>query len=1062
MVWTADTSAPVSDDQTLRLQILGPLRIWRGGVELDPGPRQQLCLLAVLLARAGEPVSTHELIDLIWGEHAPDSALNVIHKYVGALRRVFEPQVAARSSGTYLFRRGNGYMFTPGPAVLDVAEFQDLVDGAKRALADDRPEVALQHYERALALWKGSAGDGLDYARSAAAVFVELDARFFDVCVAAAELAISLAVPQRMVAPLRVAAAMAPLNEPVHAALISVLGAAGQQAEALNLFRLTRERLADELGIDPGQALQRAHQRVLSRQPAPEPVTVSLPPSFVGRSRESAAVGESVGAAVTGGIGLVLVAGEPGIGKTRLLEEAAATASRRGALVAWGHSPPSAGTPAMWPWVHAIGAVLQARPAEAQRRWRDGEIGHLLDSAADELPPLLPDSGARFRLFERVTALIGESAAERPVVLIIDDLHWADIPSLELFGHLASRLPGGVALIGALRDKAPAPRAELTRMLATTSRVPGVRRIGLEPLHPLHVADLIRIETGRDPSDEAVAGIYDRTAGNPFFVRELSRLLAERELLTGAGTVPAEVPATVRDAVLDRLAGSAEDDEQLLFIAALIGRDVDLRVLAHAAGLDVEACLDRLETLAELGMVASTADPFTFRFVHDLVRETVVGLVPAHRTPRLHARIAGALETWPAQGESVDERLAHHLWAAGPCVELSRTADALMRAARLMANKCAFEAAEQNLASAIQVARRAAEPERELAALAQLTALVGMRSMYGAPGLRELLERAEHLARSLGRDRDAAGFLYSRWAAHAQAIELDTSRPLAQRLLEQGCASTDSVVRSYGFQAWGIQQWDAGNIGEAFRYLERSKQSLLEDLSGDGDDQVHRDLQWLMTGMLAETTALHGDLAAARDLLDILESSAGCEPYMITVWSSIASRIASIAGDPQWALHVARRGIAVDPEFNFVFLGTYQRLATCWAAAMTGDRPVQAATDAEQLIAANLLDPPRSCVATWYGLIGEMWLVAGDYDQAARALDRADWCIQTYGQRYPEGLLLLIRARLLHACGAPAAQVRVIAQSARSVSIGAEAHLFAQRVDEFLAELDSGEVQCAV
>ncbi len=1060
MVWTADTSAPASDGQVLRLQILGPLRIWRGGVELDPGPRQQLCLLAVLLARAGEPVSTRELIELMWGEEAPDSALNVIHKYVGALRRIFEPSVAARSSGTHLFRRGNGYMFTPGPAVLDLVEFGHRVDDAKRALADDRPDMALEQYERALALWKGPAGDGLDYARSAAAVFAELDARFFDVCVAAAELAVSLAVPQRMVAPLRTAAAMAPLNEPVHAALISVLGAAGQQAEALTVFRHTRERLADELGIDPGQALQRAHQRVLSGPPAAEPVTVALPRSFVGRSREAAAVGESVAIAIAGGAGLVLVAGEPGIGKTRLLEEVAATAARSGALVAWGQSPPSAGTPAMWPWVHAIEAVLRGRTPEAQRRWRDGELGHLLDSAADV--PVLPDSGARFRLFERVTALIGECAAEQPVVLVIDDLHWADLPSLELFGHLASRLPDGVALIGALRDKAPAPRAELTRMLATTSRVPGVRRIGLEPLRPEHVGDLIRFETGRDPSDETVSGIHGRTAGNPFFVRELSRLLAQRELLIGTGAVPAEVPATVRDAVLDRLAGVADDDKQLLFIAALVGRDVDLRVLAHAAGLDVEACLDRLETLAELGMVVSTADPFTFRFVHDLVRETVVGLVPAHRTPRLHARIADALETWPVEGESVVERLAHHLWAAGPCVELGRTADALMRAARLMANKCAFEAAEQNLASAVQVARRAAEPERELAALAQLTALVGMRSMYGAPGLRELLERAERLARSLGRDRDAAGFLYSRWAAHAQAIELDTSRPLAQRLLEQGCASTDSVVRSYGFQAWGIQQWDAGNIGEAFRYLERSKQSLLEDLSGDGEDPVHRDLQWLMTGMLAETTALHGDLAAARDLLDILESSAGTEPYMITVWASIASRIAAIAGDPQWAMHVANRGIAVDPGFNFVFLGTYQRLAVCWAAAMTGDRPLDAATDAEKLISANLLDPPRSCVATWYGLLAEMWLVAGDYEHATRALDRADWCIQTYGQRYPEGLVLLIRARLLHACGVPPAQVRVVAQRARSVSVDGEAHLFAKRVDEFLAELDSGEVQCAV
>ncbi|HEX7825251.1 MAG TPA: BTAD domain-containing putative transcriptional regulator, partial [Mycobacterium sp.] len=819
--------------------------------------------------------------------------------------------------------------------MLDWEEFQNLVGIAKRALAAGQTATSLDHYEQALMLWKGAAGGGLDYRVSAAPVFAEMNIHFLDVCVTAAELAVSLSAPQRVAAPLRLAAAMAPLNEPVHAALISVLGAAGQQAEALDLFRSTRQRLADELGIDPGQALQRAHQRILTQRPTsdaaprayPVPAAVTVAPrsaGFVGRIPESVAVQESVDAALAGGSGLVLLEGEPGIGKTRLLEERGAAADQRGALVAWGNCPPSAGTPAMWPWVQAIGTVLQALPDEVQLRWRAGEIGHLLDSAADELPPLLPDSGARFRLFEQVTALMGETAGARPVVLIIDDLHWADLPSLELFAHLASRLPDGVSLVGALRDKAPTPQGELTHMLAATSRVPGVRRIHLEPFTPVHVADLIRIETGREPNGDTVSSIHRRTAGNPFFVRELSRLLAHREALTGDGAVSAEVPATVRDIVLDRLAGVGEEDRHLLFIAAFIGREVDLRVLAHAAGFDVADCLDHLAALEELGILVSTPDPFVYLFVHDLVRDAVVGLAPPYRASRLHARIADALETSCANGESVDERFAHHLWAAGPSAEPGRTADALMRAARRMANKCAFEAAEQNLGTAIQVARRAAMPERELAALAQLTALVGMQSMYGDLALRTLLERAEHLATVLGRDRDAAGFLYSRWAAHAQAIELDVSRPLAQRLLEQGCASTDLVVRSYGFQAWGIQQWDAGNVGEAFRYLDRSKQALLEVLrSEDKEDPVHRDLQWLMTGMLAETTALHGDIAAAKNLLDILESAAGGEPYMITVWAAIACRTASIAGDPRWALQVAERGIAVDPGFNFVFLGTY-------------------------------------------------------------------------------------------------------------------------------------------
>lgn len=1073
MDWTAVAPTDEGDDQ-LRVQILGPLRIWRGGTELEAGPRQQVCLLAALVARAGQPVSTGELMDLIWGEQAPDSALNVIHKYVGALRRVFEPALPARSPGTHLFRHGNGYMFTPGPAVLDLVEFQHRVDAAKRALGENNAEGALGHYERALSLWKGPVADGLDFASSAASVFGAVTSRFFDTCVAAGELAMSLASPQRIAPPLRLAAAMAPLHEPVHAALISVLGAAGQQAEALEVFRVTRQRLADELGIDPGQALQRAHQRVLHQHVTvsnaeghrqdPVPSTADAaprPPDFVGRLREAAVLGESFDSALAGGRGLVLVEGEPGIGKTRLLEEVSAAARRRGGRIAWGHSPPSAGTPAMWPWIQAIEAVLQGCPDGEQRRWRAGEIGRLLDSASEDRRPMVPDQGARFRLFVQVTALLEECAAAGPIVLVIDDLHWADLPSLELFAHLASRVPDGVALVGALRDKAPAPHAELTSMLAATSRVPGARRIRLQPLTPPLVAELVWLETGRKPAVDAVVGLHERTAGNPFFVRELARLLAQRETTDGDAVVVDEVPVTVRDIVFDRIGGLEHEDRNLLFTAALIGRDVDLRVLAHAAGIGAEACLDRLAPLDGLGLLSATADPFGFRFVHDLVREAVVELIPAHRVSRIHASIAEALESLCAPGGLAQERIAHHLWAAGPCVQPERTAEALMRAARLMANKCAFEAAEQNLCTAISVTRHAAIPELELAALTALTALIGMQSMYGASGLPQLLERGEQVAASLDRERDGAGFLYSRWAAHAQALELDISRPLAQRLLERGCASADPVVRSYGLQAWGIQQWNAGEIGDAYRYLERSKQSLLEELGSGQDDPVCRDLQWLMTGMLAEMTALHGDIDAAKALFDILESAAGTEPYLITVWATMACRTATLAGDPRWARQVAERGIAVDPGFHFTFLGTYQRLATCWAAAVTGDHPAEAASEAEQLITANLLDPPRSCVATWYVLLAEMWLQAGDHDHATDALARAEHCVHAYGQRYSEGLLLLMRARLLHALDAPESAVHAAAQRARSWSTDREAHLFAHRADMFLAELDSEGIQRA-
>lgn len=1070
-----ETAARGRPRGSLRVQILGPLRVWRDGVELDAGPRQQAYLLALLLARVGRPTSVAELVDLIWGEDAPASALNAVHKYIGALRRVFEPTLPARGTGTRLARRGNGYLFTAAPGELDLVGFRESVATAEAARLRHGYESALEHYADALDLWTGPAGDGLAQGPAAVSVFAGLNDEFFNACTAAAELGAALGRPERLLVPLHLAAAMAPLHEPVQAALITLLGAAGRQVEALSVFREVRARLAEDLGLDPGQALEDAHQRVLSHTvtpPAAQPGatrvgSLSAPPPppdvrggdcLVGRSEELGLLRQTVDVTFADGAGLAILEGEPGVGKTRLLQEMIADAGHREVLVVWGSCYEGDGTPSMWPWVQVVGSLVGTVPAAARQQWLEGDLGRLVEPREGILAgSFLPDSGTQFRLFERVVALVGRVSAERPTLIVIDDLHWADTASLQLFSHLAARLPGGTAVVGALRDRAPAPGTELARMLAAASRVPGHRRIRLGSLTPAEVAELVVRETGRDPGPGVTRGIHARTGGNPFFVRELTRFLADGNALGGeaaTGAAPsAGVPSTVRDVVKDRLDHLDAGSRELLQTAALIGRDVGLDLLAAACGLDVAACLELLEPLEAYGLIErSPLDPFSCRFTHDLVRDTVAGIIPPREATHLHVRIADALESSGSDDESVAERLAHHLWCAGPLADPARTASALVHAGSCAATKSALETAERHLRSAVDLSRKAGLPELELSALSQLTAVVGMRSMYGASAL-DLLERAEQLARGLGRELEATGFLYSRWAAHAQGVELDRSGPLARRLLEQGYASSDPIVRAYGLQAWGIHQWDIGNIGDAFRYLSQCERTLVADLTRHDEDPVRRDLKLLMTGMLAETTALHGDVDGAASLLDALEATAGDNPYRITVWASMAARIAAIVGDPGAALRAAERGIAVDPGFSFVFLGTYQRLARCWALAVSGGEPDvarHAIAEARRLIAANLIDPPRSCVATWWALLGEMLLAVGSVDDAAAALDRADFYLNAHGQRYPEGLLLLLRAQLLQARGEPVAAVRAAAEVARTLSVDREARLFARRAEQFL------------
>ncbi|MEV4348221.1 BTAD domain-containing putative transcriptional regulator [Actinoplanes sp. NPDC049596] len=598
----------------VRLQILGPLRVWRGDTEVEAGPRQQAYLLALLLSRAGRPVSTGDLIELIWAQDAPASAVNVIHKYVGSLRHILEPGLPAREAGSHLLRRGTGYQLEAGPAMLDLAAFRHHVNRAR----DRSGAEALEHHLTALGLWRGPAGDGLAGGTAAMSIFAGIDGEFFDACVKAADLAVALGRADRVLGPLQLAATMAPLHEPVQTSLVAALGAAGRPAQALSVYATVRGRLAEELGVEPGAALQRAYRQVLNRSVThrPQPAPVMTGP--VGRARELAVLD----GAVRDGRGLVVVQGEPGVGKTSVLEEAAERAGRAGALVVWGHCLEGEGTPSMWPWTQVTAALVESLPAAERERWRQ------LVTPAGEC--------ARFRLFEQVVALIGRVSADRPVMLVLDDLHWADAGSLELFSHVAAAAPAGTVIVGALRDRAPEPAPALSRLLAAAARHPGHRRIRLGPLGPADVAELVRRETGRDLGPGVGRRIHARTAGNPFLARELSRLLADEGVLTADAAARVGVPPTVRDVVRGRMADLDDGARHLLQTAALMGGDGEIGRLARAAGVDAGVCLARLAALEALALIERVPDdPYAFRFRHDLIRESIAASAPLRQLTRL-------------------------------------------------------------------------------------------------------------------------------------------------------------------------------------------------------------------------------------------------------------------------------------------------------------------------------------------------------------------------------------------------------------------------------------------
>ncbi len=777
---------------------------------------------------------------------------------------------------------------------------------------------------------------------------------------------------------------------------------------------------------------------------------------IIGRADELGVLTEALARVTRNGTFLVMVEGEPGAGKTSLVEEFGEMALRRGVTVAWGRCLSDEGIPALWPWTQILAELSRGQSADVKAAAGIGELGRLLEPGDDSMlgGAVLPDSGAQFRLFEQAVSLIARASGEQPLLLVIDDMQWADLASLQMFSHVAAQQPARVLLAGILRDRAPRPGADLARTLAAVGRLSHHQRIHLGPLQPAEVAELVRRETGRVPTAAIAQSIQARTEGNPFFVRELARLLSDGGR-PDPGVVDRGVPSTVRDIVRDRMSTLDEATRVVVQRAALMGREVDLRLLARASGLDVEACISLLEPADALGLLRTVGTPFNLCFAHDIVRESVIQSTSPLDLGRFHLQIAEALETAPSRDEAGDERLAHHLRLAGPLADPERTTTALLRAGRRAISRSAFDSSATHLKAAAYISREAGLLHLELSALSQLVAVIGMQSGYmgSADSTSVLLERAEAVARALGHERAAADFLFTHWAAHSQSIQLDRSEQLARRLLTEGERSEDPVVQAYGRHAWGIHQWDIGNVGDAYRFLSESNAVVRRRSKVWDDEPLRHDLQLLSPAMLALNTVLHGKVAQGRALFRSIETDAGDHSYDVTVWSAFAVTAAALMSDTHLAARAAGRGIAADPEHAYVFLGAYQRLGRCWSRALTDQDAKGAAAEAELLIEAHLREPSRSGLTTWLALLAEMYLVGEEFSAAEDALDRAFDSIDSHGQRYAEGFVRLVQARLMHATGTPTARVLMIAEEAQALASAREVHLFEDQATDFIARL---------
>jgi DNA-binding CsgD family transcriptional regulator/tetratricopeptide (TPR) repeat protein len=486
-------------------------------------------------------------------------------------------------------------------------------------------------------------------------------------------------------------------------------------------------------------------------------------PPFVGREAELAALTAELDAALAGSGGVVLVAGEPGIGKTRLAAELAAQASARGGLVLWGRCWEGEGAPAFWPWVQIVRAYVQvADPAALRRDMGAGaaDIAQVVPAVRDCLPdlpapPSTEPEAARFRLFDSLAGFLRAAATRRPLLLVLDDLHWADAPSLALLRFLGRELEGsGLLVVGIYRHTEVDRGHPLLATVADLTRGQHHGRLVLGGLDQPEVASFVAAVAGVAPSAELAAAVHQQTDGNPFFVTEVVRLLASQGRLHHAArpVLAAGLPEGVKAVVAQRLSRLSDDCQGLLEAAAVLGRDFGMRVLQPASGLDRGRLLELLEEAEAARIVGAVPGGFgSWRFAHALVREVLYEGLPAARRVRLHGRVGEALEAIYAAdpGPHLVE-LAHHYLAAAPGGEVARAVRAATlagwRALELLAWEEAAGLFERALA-ALELAERPDQQQR-----CELLLAIGEARMAASdvPAARSAYQQAGELARRIG------------------------------------------------------------------------------------------------------------------------------------------------------------------------------------------------------------------------------------------------------------------------------------------------------------------------
>jgi DNA-binding SARP family transcriptional activator/tetratricopeptide (TPR) repeat protein len=976
----------------LAVRLIGPFAVTRDGVAVERaelGSRKGRELLALLAVERGRTVPVDRIVEVLWAGTSPKDPTASVATLVSRLRRAL---------GVEVVRGGrNGYRLGHPPGVLvDLDEASRWIDEAERRTTAGEAALGVSAGLRSVELLSA---DGVlvdepaaEWMEPARGEVVELLRRSRHVLADAA-----LATGDHVLATRTAEAAVAadPYDEPARRALMSAHLAAGEPARALSTYADLQQLLASGLGVDPASETRLLHLAILRQEqpPATQVMTsVAAPVSdtlgLVGRTEQLRRLRSAWNAAAAGSPGLVLVVGEAGIGKTRLVDELARIATSTGGTVLAARCYSSERSLFLQPVVEAASAAVRALPPQVLIELvgdHGPALSHLLPEVAVALaPPQTRRDSAdveRRRAFEAVTALIRRLGDRAPVLVVLDDLQNAGLSTAELLHYLARHAPRGrVLVVGTVRVE---EGSDVIDLLTDVSE-----RIELGPLPIDAVTRLAAAAGWADRADD----IMSRTSGHALFVVETLRALVAG--ITG-------IPESLEVAVLARVRRAGPQVDELLRAAAVLGVSFDPVVVAGLLGQPLGQVLRTCaDALAARLLVVVGRD---YEFANDVVRDVLYATTPLPTTRIYHQSAADLLTARP-------EAVAAHASAAQ---DWPRAARAWLRAGEDALRRAATADAVELVSRALEIADPVGDLEIRARALVVRGRARTARTEYASA--REDIELAALAAREAGDQRLEVVAL----RALGGEVSIGLGRPIAECLqyLERGLALATSM--SDRAMEADLRAWMAVLAANGLRFadaVEYGRLAVTAARASGADEALAAALDGQKTSLayLGET----GPLGTVIDELEPLLRRIG--DFYRLHWAVFESAFSAVAaGD--WAAASVRieAAIEINKRSGYSAYVAWHVAHLGWLARLTG-RYDDALVLGRHALESSHQTPHIWCAAVAGALLGTTLLEVGNVDEAVEVLEAARVAAQQDGAN---AYLLRVLSPLAEASGSRAVLV---------------------------------------